>query len=356
MSTCREVKELLPGYVDARLPVDALATVRGHLEACADCARERAALERTDALVEAALSDHPWNDAGVESLVLDLRERARAQATTTQATTQATTPRRDDERPGRGAGWAAAAAVLVAAGALLWSSGREPQPVGVVAVAPATLGRAGSGLMRAGRDGAYEVVAEGDPVRAGDRLLAVAEGAQVRLDDGTRVLIHPDTEVALRAEQDGGVTLALGGLDGEVYCEVAKRRAPFRVSARGLDVEVLGTRFLVNHGRQASRVVVLEGRVMASTLGDRKVLERDDVAEAREGEQALRTSRVTGPVWGQWVPSVAEELRRRFTTPAAPTPPPAPPVERSPLDPPPAPPGPPQGELDNPVVPPSPPR
>lgn len=347
MSTCREVKELLPAYVDARLPVDDLAIVRGHLDGCAGCARERGALERTDALLGAAFSDHPWGDAGVESLVLALR--AKAQSVTEKAS------RDDDERPGRSGGvWVAAAAVLLTAGALLWPSAPRDD-AGLVAAAPTVLAQAGAGLMRAGADGAFEVVAEGAPVREGDRLVAVAPGASVRLDDGSRVQLYPDTEVALRADQDGGVTVALGGLDGEVYCEVAKRRAPFRVAARGLDVQVLGTRFLVNHGRQVSRVVVLEGRVMAATRGDRRVLERDDAAEAHEGEQALRTSRVTGPLWGLWVPRVADELRQRFATPEqAPSAPP-PPVETSPLEQPAPPPAPPS-ELDNPIVPPAPPR
>lgn len=348
MSTCREVKELLPGYVDARLPTDDLAIVRGHLDACAGCARERAALERTDALLGAAFSDHPWGDAGVESLVLALR--AKAQATT----------RRDDrddrdDRSGRsGSVWVAAAAVLLTAGAILWPGAPGTHDAPVVASAPAPLGQAGPGLMRAGDDGAFEVVAEGATVRAGERLVAVAPGAQVRLDDGSRVQLYPDTEVVLRDDPDGGVTVALGGLDGEVYCEVAKRKAPLRVSARGLDVQVLGTRFLVNHGRQVSRVVVLEGRVLASTLGDRRVLQRDDAAEAHEGEQALRTSRVTGPVWGLWVPRVADELRQRF--PAQETPVAPPPVETSPLERPAPPTPPPPSELDNPIVPPAPPR
>ncbi len=349
MSTCREVKELLPGYVDARLPVDDLAIVRGHLDGCAACARERGALERTDALLGAAFSDHPWGDAGVESLVLTLRAKAQ------ESTERSGRPARDDERPGRSGGvWVAAAAVLLTAGALLWPSASRTPDGPTVAAAPAVLGRAGPGLMRAGADGAYETVAEGAPVRDGERFVAVAQGACVRLDDGSRVDVHPDTELALRTEADGGLTVALGGLDGEVYCEVARRAAPFRVAARGLDVQVLGTRFLVNHGRQLSRVVVLEGRVMASTRGDRRVLERDDAAEAHEGEQALRTSRVTGPLWGLWVPRVADELRTRFAAPTRPEPSP-PPVETSPLERP-APPAPPPSELDNPIVPPAPPR
>ncbi|MCO5167097.1 MAG: FecR domain-containing protein [Planctomycetes bacterium] len=338
MTTCRELKALLPAYLDDRLPPDDLALVRGHLDGCAPCGRERAALERTDALLGAAFADHPWDDAGVEALVLGLRARARAQVASPAASS----------RPGRAGGvWVAAAAVLLTAGALVWPQAEQAPPT---ATARARAGVAGDGLLRAGSDGAYLPVAAGDEVLEGERLLAVAPGARVRLDDGTTVHVHPDTEVALETAPDGGLTVVMGGLDGEVYCDVARRERPLRVAARGLEVQVLGTRFLVHHGREASRVVVLEGRVMASTPGDRRVLGADDAAEARQDEQALRTSRVTAPVWGLWVPEVHDELRRRFApaTTSAPAPGPA---ERSPLAPT-GPTGPIDGDLDTPVVPP----
>lgn len=341
MTTCRELKALLPAYLDDRLPPDDLALARGHLEGCPPCARERAALERTDALLGAAFADHPWGDEGVEALVLGLRARARAQVTAPASSS----------RPGRAGGvWVAAAALLLTAGALVWPRA-EQTGVGPVARAQQQVGVAGDGLLRAAADGAYEPLPAGAAVREGERLLSVAMGAHVRLDDGTRVHVHPDTEVTLQAAPDGGLTVAMGGLDGEVYCEVARRERPLRVAARGLDVQVLGTRFLVHHGREASRVVVLEGRVVAATTGDRRVLGADDAAEARQGERALRTSRVTAPVWGLWVPEVREELRRRFEPAATSSSPPAQaPAESSPLAP--APPGPPEGDLDTPVVPP----
>lgn len=351
MTTCREVQDLLPGYADARLAVDDLAIVRGHLAGCAGCADERAALERTDALLGAAFSDHPWGDAGVESLVLGLRARAQAQAARRPDRHDDRRPDRHDDRRGPGGGvWVAAAALLLTAGALLWPG--SSTPVAPAATTSVALARAGAGLMRAEGEGAFASVDAGEVLRGGERLIAVAPGAHVRLDDGTRVELYPDTEVVLQADADGGVTVALGGLDGEVYCEVAPRQAPFRVAARGLDVQVLGTRFLVNHGRQVSRVVVLEGRVLASTHGDRRVLGLDDAAEAHEGEQALRTSRVTGPSWGLWVPRVNDELRRRFSAPDQ-QPASRPPAETSPLDElPPAPP--PPSDLDTPIVPPAP--
>lgn len=341
--TCRDIVGLLPAHIDERLPQDDLAIVRGHLAACDACARERAALERTDGLLGAALSDHPWHDAGVESLVLGLRARVRAQVTAPRTGTRTHTR-------GPSSVWIAAAAVLLVAGGLAWRGGPEAvTPPGEASVGPRTLARAGEGLMRAGEGGAFGALAVGDVVRAGERLVAIAPGAHVVLEDDTRVELYPDTEISLTDDADGGVTVAMGGLDGEVYCEVSKRKRPFRVAARGLEVSVVGTRFLVNHGARASRVVVLEGRVFASTRTDRRALGADDAAETREGEQELHTSRVTAPVWGLWVPRVADELKQRFagTTPTAPAPAPA---EPSPLAPPPPPPH--ATDLDTPVLPP----
>src|SRR5689334_1450442 len=119
--TCREVKGLLPAYVDARLASDDLAIVRAHLDGCDACARERSALERTDGLLSAALSDHPWDDAGVESLVVGLRARARAQVLERPA--QPVVSARGAS--GASGVWVAAAAVLLAAGAFAL---RAPEP------------------------------------------------------------------------------------------------------------------------------------------------------------------------------------------------------------------------------------
>lgn len=339
--TCREIVGLLPAHNDERLPQDDLAIVRAHLAACDACARERAALERTDGLLGAALSDHPWHDAGVETLVLGLRTRLRAQVTAPRAGTRTHTR-------GPSSVWIAAAAVLLVAGGLSWRG--EPDAVTTPgAPSPRALARAGEGLICAGEEGTFRALAAGDEIRAGERLVANARGAHVVLEDQTRIELYPDTEVTLSDDADGGVTVAMGGGDGELYCEVSKRTRPFRVAARGLEVSVVGTRFLVNQGRTASRAVVLQGRVIASTRSDRRALGADDAVEARAGEQELYASRVTAPVWGLWVPRVADELKQRFagTTPTTTAPAPA---EPSPLAP--TPPAPPATDLDTPVLPP----
>jgi hypothetical protein len=74
-----------------------------------------------------------------------------------------------------------------------------------------------------------------------------------------------------------------------------------------------------------------------------------EMARARAGEQELYASRVTAPVWGLWVPRVADELKQRFAGTPPTTTAPAP-AEPSPLAP--TPPAPPATDLDTPVLPP----
>lgn len=338
--TCIEIQGLLPRYVDGRLPQDDLAIVRAHLAGCTPCGRERGATEQVDAVLEAAYSDHPFGDAGVEALVAALPIRE-------MAARHAARPARA-ERPRVAPGpWAAAAAVALVAGGLLWGrpdGAPVQQPVG--APAP-VLAAAGGGLMRVGGgDRGSQLLEQGTPVRSEERLVAVASPAWLTLPDGSRVDVCADTEVALRQDADGGLRVVLGGQDGEVYCEVARRSRPFRVAARGLEVQVLGTRFLVNQGVRSARLVVLEGRVLATSSSDRRVVTADEGVEARDGEALLVGLRVEDPRWGRWVPRVADELRRRFAPSGAA----APASEPSPLPKPVTPVGDPS--LDGPIEPP----
>ena len=144
-------------------------------------------------------------------------------------------------------------------------------------------------------------------------------------------------------EQDRGVTVEFGGLDGEVFCKVNKRRAPFRVRARGLEVEVMGTQFLVHQGGRSSRVIVVEGSVLASRPGDRRRLGVGDAAESRSSATQLELMRVTPQEWIDWVGLPKPEPAPVTEQPVAH---PLPPVQR------PEPATDPDPTLDNPVVPP----
>ena len=94
--------------------------------------------------------------------------------------------------------------------------------------------------------------------------------------------------------------------DGRLFCEVAKREAPFRVVTRDLTVEVLGTQFAVDQEVRVSRVVVVEGRVEASSGTDRRVLTADQGAELRDGLAKLEPLQVTARDRVGWLPRVRE--------------------------------------------------
>ncbi|MGE0709431.1 MAG: FecR domain-containing protein [Planctomycetota bacterium] len=218
----------------------------------------------------------------------------------------------------------------------------------VAAAAPELLGEAGEGLMIVGPQGQRPLRA-GEPIRAGQRLLAIAHPAAITLRDGTRLDLHGDTELCLRRDGDGGLSVQLQGAEGSVFCEVAKQHAPFRVVARDLSVEVLGTRFLVEQGVSSSRCVVVEGRVRARTSEQAAVLLAGDRAEAVLDRGLLELTQVTPRREAMWVPRLREEQREleraevrreeaRKTTPVVPAPAPPPEV--------------PPPQLDQPVVPP----
>lgn len=297
---CGEVRERLSLYLDDRLSAGELARVRTHLGGCSACSAEREALDQVDGLLEAALGDHPFGDAAVEQVLAGLpmhQLRRRAPATPAPIT-----------RFPRSLGVALTAAAAALLGALtlsLLQQEQAPRQPATAKVESAVLGQAGSGLMRLSEAG--EVLDLDAPLRSGDRLLAVKDLASLNLQDGTVVELHADTEVELRRDDDGGVTVELRGSEGRVFCEVAKRRRPFRVKARGLGVQVLGTRFLVEQRRLVSSVVVVEGRVLATTAGDRRELGADDKAEVAVGQDKLLLSQVTSRRHVEWVPRVREE-------------------------------------------------
>ena len=83
-------------------------------------------------------------------------------------------------------------------------------------------------------DGDQSPVLRQTRLKTGQKLLAVGNPASIYLDDGTVLELHADTEVELRHDADGGLTVHVLGHEGKVYCEVSKQVRPFRVQARGL--------------------------------------------------------------------------------------------------------------------------
>lgn len=92
----------------------------------------------------------------------------------------------------------------------------------------------------------------------------LGERSQIVLPDGTKVWLNSCSRVEYTSplfSRQRRVTM-----DGEAYFEVAHdTHAPFIVSANGLDVKVLGTKFNIRNDKQRHRVttVLLEGSVLA---------------------------------------------------------------------------------------------
>jgi transmembrane sensor len=88
---------------------------------------------------------------------------------------------------------------------------------------------------------------------------------QIVLSDGTRVWLNSATTLKYPPVFSGKERKVV--LTGEAYFEVAKNKAmPFKVSANGMDVQVLGTHFNVSGYREDNnvRTTLLEGSVKLS--------------------------------------------------------------------------------------------
>ncbi|HVX67534.1 MAG TPA: FecR domain-containing protein [Bryobacteraceae bacterium] len=163
--------------------------------------------------------------------------------------------------------WAAAAAVVVAAGLSVWvladRFGVPSGPRATVAALEGTL-YGGNAALAPGAP-----IAELQPVRT-----ARGSGAVIRLRDGSLVEMRERTQLAL-SERSSGVTIRLAA--GSVIVQAAKQRSRHLYVATGdCRVSVTGTIFSVNHGIKGSRVAVVEGEVRVEQGRDTKVLHPGD--------------------------------------------------------------------------------
>lgn len=264
-----------------------------------------------DALLEAAFADHPFGDAAVEQILAglpgDVSSEAPAQAPASEAPAEGILI-----SPRWLVGAAALAAALLLGGLLLDLIAPKPAaPTQTKVAVREVVGEVGAGFMRLAdaREQSNDTLAEGSDLHLGDTLVAVGHPAELRLSDGTRVSVHADTELRLERAIDGGLSVRLTGAEGRVFCEVAKQKqGAFRVHAQGLDVKVLGTRFVVDQGVRASRVTVVEGRVEARGSVDAIVLGAGDQVEATQATGwRLGLTQVTPRRAALWVPALKAE-------------------------------------------------
>lgn len=113
---------------------------------------------------------------------------------------------------------------------------------------------------------------------------ATTDIAEVRLDDGSTMLLRPNTTVRLTSLSDDR---HLYRLDGEATFIVAAGERQFVVQTERGEVTVLGTRFNVKSWGDRMEVYVLEGRVSVASADD------EHVATLQGGEVAfLENSRL----------------------------------------------------------------
>lgn len=118
--------------------------------------------------------------------------------------------------------------------------------------------------------------------------LATPAGGQFRLTlaDGSRVWLNAAS--AIRFPTSFGGNERVVELTGEAYLEVSKDAArPFRVIARGVTVDVLGTHFNVNayNDEPVVRTSLLEGAVRVGGKGQSRVLSPGQQARVQENGQ-----------------------------------------------------------------------
>lgn len=134
-----------------------------------------------------------------------------------------------------------------------------------------------------------------------------AERADLRLPDGTHVLLAPESQLTIPA--DYGVTRRELSLVGEGYFEVIHDSTkPFLVHAAHGVVHDLGTRFSVRAypGDSTVQVVVADGRVVAglaagALLPTGPILERGDLARLDAAGATILTRGVDTDRYQGWV-------------------------------------------------------
>jgi len=140
---------------------------------------------------------------------------------------------------------------------------------------------------------------------AAPSLVVTPEGGSSRFTVGDAVIdARSDTSVEVKQDPNGTTTLMLGR--GTVDCDVMPRpnRAPFRVVAGDVTVEVVGTRFEVSRIGDVTRVDVARGRVKVHGNGELRY-----VGAGESWTSAMTTAAVVTPiVTEQITPPAVEEL------------------------------------------------
>jgi hypothetical protein len=178
--------------------------------------------------------------------------------------------------------WAAAAAVMVAAGlGAIWTLHEFAVPAG-----PRATVQSVDGVLYAVAGGTIRPVIAGTPLVDGEQVrTARGAAAMVRLRDGSLVEMRERTGLSV-SERRQGATIHLDG--GSVIVQAAKQRSKqLVVSTPDCRVSVKGTIFSVNRGMKGSRVAVIEGQVQVAQGNTTQMLRPGDQASTNPGIAAV---------------------------------------------------------------------
>jgi hypothetical protein len=183
-------------------------------------------------------------------------------------------PRPAARIPGRsyyGMRWAAAAAAVIVAGAIVWTLVEHWRaPAGGASVAEVT-----GTLYQVAADGTLRPLLAGQALPGGVEIRTAKDSdAVVRLADGSQVELRERSSLTTTASAND-LTVRLGR--GSVMVEAAKRsKGHLFVDTGDCRVAVTGTIFGVSAGMKGSRVSVVQGEVHVAQGNSEKVLHRGD--------------------------------------------------------------------------------
>ena len=173
--------------------------------------------------------------------------------------------------------WAAAAAVVIVAGAGVWTLLERPGAAG-----PARVEAVTGALYRVAADGTLNPLTKGQYLPEGAEVRTAKDSnAVLRLADGSSLELRERSSLSTTASAND-LTIRLGR--GSVMVEAAKRhQGHLFVDTGDCRVAVTGTIFGVSAGAKGSRVSVVQGEVHVADAAREQVLRRGDQAVTGAG-------------------------------------------------------------------------
>jgi len=136
------------------------------------------------------------------------------------------------------------------------------------------------------------------------------EQEELMLPDGSKVILNANSELRFNREWSDSETRRVW-LRGEAYFDVVKKyeeKLKFKVKTEDLDVEVLGTRFVVNNREKGTSVFLEEGAIRLNTnleVSDTVLMEPGDLVKYSSQEKKITEhQRSDADVYTSWTDQV----------------------------------------------------